>query len=384
MRLACQQADLSRALNIVNRAVAAKPTLPILSNVLLTAQEGRLVLTGYDLEIGIRTEVPVTGDALKTQRSLAVPAKLLLDMVNSFGEGELTLDLTDNHDVVLAGPRGHYTLRGLPAEDYPDFPSFDGDGKEAPKSFQVVVRDLLGGLKRTIFATARDSGRAFTSGVYFQTEEDHLVLVATDGRRLALDKVPIANRDGLKKKEHNALLPAANMDDVLQIIPLVAGDDALVTFAFTPKLARISVGPVEVITHLLDAAFPPYEKAIPREFKGKILMPRDEFLRTIRQVAVVARQKEGRDLAILSTDGDELTIQARVDNLGDARYVMETDKAGDEMRIAFNYQNLIDPIAHVDNESVELNYSGQLDPGVMRSPGSPHYIYVLMPVRLSD
>ncbi|HYE77153.1 MAG TPA: DNA polymerase III subunit beta, partial [bacterium] len=286
MRIICQQGDLSRALNITNRAVSSKPTLPILGNVLLTAQEGRLVLTGYDLEIGIRTEVPVQGDLIKAQRSLAVPAKIFLDMVNMFGEGELTLDLTDNHDLVLAGPRGHYTLRGVPAEDYPDFPALDNGDKES-RTFEIKAGDLELGLRRTIFATAKESSRAFTSGVYLATEGDLLVIVATDGRRLALDKVPLG-KNGARKKDHAALLPAKNMDDVLSILPLVVSPNDPVVFTFTPKLTRITLGHTEVITHLLDAQFPDYERVIPRDFKGKVELPREDFLRTIKQVSIVA------------------------------------------------------------------------------------------------
>lgn len=383
MRIVCQQADLSRALNITNRAVSSKPTLPILGNVLLTAQEGRLILTGYDLEIGIRTEVPVQGDLAKAQRSLAVPAKIFLDMVNMFGEGELALDLTDNHDLVLAGPRAHYTLRGAPAEDYPDFPALDAADKEA-KSFEIKAADLELGLKRTIFATAKESSRAFTSGVYLATEGDLLVIVATDGRRLALDKVPLSKNGAPRKKDHAALLPAKNMEDLLSILPQVVGPGDNVTFTFTPKLTRISLGNTEVITHLLDAQFPDYDRVIPKDFKGKIELGREDFLRSIKQVSIVAKQKEGRDMAILSTDGDELTIQARVDNLGDARYTLGAEKEGDDMRIAFNYQYLMDPITHVDADKVELSYGGQVDPGVLRIPSAEHYTYVLMPVRLMD
>lgn len=385
MQCACQQADLSRALTIVNRAVSSKPTLPILSNVLITAQAGRLILTGYDLEIGIRTEVPIQADLTKSQRSVAVPAKVMQEMVNAIGEGEIALDLTENHDLVLSSSRGQFTLRGAPGEDYPDFPSFtEADGKEAPRSFEIVARELLGGLKRTIFATAREASRAFTSGVYFATEGDLLVLVATDGRRLALDKVPLANREGLKKKEHTALLPARNMEDLITILPLVAGEEDAVIFAFTSRLCRVSAGAAEVILHLLDATFPDYEKVIPQGFKGKVGLPRDEFNRAIKQVAIVARQKEGRDMAILSTDGDRLTIQARVDSVGSARTELSTQKEGDEMKVAFNYQYLQDALSHVDADTIELKYAGQVDPGVIQLPSHQHYTYVLMPVRLMD
>lgn len=385
MQCACQQADLSRALTIVNRAVSSKPTLPILSNVLITAQSGRLILTGYDLEIGIRTEVPIQGDLAKSQRSVAVPAKMMQDMVNTVGEGELTLDLTENHDLVISSSRGQFTLRGAPGEDYPDFPSFEtGEAAKESKSFEIVAKELLGGLKRTIFATAREASRAFTSGVHFETEEDLLVLVATDGRRLALDKVVLAGRDGLKKKEHTALLPARNMDDLVSILPLVCSEDDTITFAFTSRLARVSAGSAEVILHLLDAQFPDYQKVIPQSFKGRIELSREDLNKAIRQVAIVARQKEGRDMAILSTDGDRLTISARVDSVGSARTELATSKEGDEMKVAFNYQYLQDAISAIDAETIELKYAGQVDPGVMHLPAHPHYTYVLMPVRLMD
>lgn len=379
MQCSCQQADLSRTLSIVNRAVSAKPTLPVLANVLLTLQEGRLILTGYDLEIGIRTEVPVQGDLVKSQRSVAVPAKLLHDMVSAIGEGEVTLELTETHDVLLKASRGQYTLRGVPAEDYPDFPALEDDGS---RTFEVAARDLTGGLRRTLFATAKESGRAFTSGLFLQSEGDMLVLVATDGRRLALDKIPLADRSGIGKKELTALLPAANMEDLLAILPQVTGEDARIRFALSNRLARVQAGPTEIIMHLLDATFPDYEKVIPRDFKGKVELPREDFLRTIRQVAIVARQKEGRDIAILSTDGDRMTVQARVTtNQSSARYELPTSREGDDLNVAFNYQYLLDAITNTEADSVELSYSGQVDPGVMRLPVNPHYTYVLMPVR---
>lgn len=383
--LAVQQSDLCRALVVIHPSVSSRPTLPVLSNVLLTVDARGLTLTGYDLEVAIRHTIPsVHGGAYG---SVAVPYALMAQFVKTFKEGELQLDFTGEDDLVISGSTHQYTLSGAPGEDYPDVPAIPIEQLATAWQFIVPMDELRRGLNRTLFATAREASRAFTSGLHLcpvEGDGGRVRLVATDGRRLAMDEIRAEHAD--LNAQHCANIPARIMDHLLmKSFPSgkTSGGE-LASFTVGERLALIEWGDTQVLTHLLDAQFPDYNKVIPQHFTGSITLSRADLLDAVRVVSLVARQKEGRDMAIMSTDGNRLTITARVDSVGTARKEVYCEQSGTDLKIAFNYQYLADFCKYATCEEVTLKYAGQVDPGCLGSGGSDPYTYVLMPVRLMD
>ena len=223
--------------------------------------------------------------------------------------------------------------------------------------------------------------KTFTSGVLFEFIDDKMNVVATDGRRLALIEAVLPS--GRKsKKDIRALVPAEIMLDLNRILSTDFEGD--IEIMISSNLASFKFNNVEVISHLMDISFPDFRKVVPTSFKGNISVHKNDFIRSLKGVAIMAKHREGRDMAVLSTKGKELSVTSSVENIGSAFEKLSVDKEGDEMKVAFNYNFLLDPLANVDEDKVSISYSGNLDPGVLSVPGVEGYTYVIMPVRIAE
>jgi DNA polymerase-3 subunit beta len=353
--------------------VASKPTLPILANVLLEYANDQVTLTGYDLEMGVRHTFNATTEG---KGSLALPAKLLHEMISQLPEGKLTLDIESDSLLTAKTEDSEYQVHGISSSEYPSFP----DITEKGNSFSVSGDDILRTLRKTTYASSKDSARTWTSGVYMIIEEKKVVLVATDGRRLAFDRCPIEGRapkDGL-----SALIPVKTMDDLLRILSL--GFEGKIKIIIGKGMTIFELNDTVIASHLLDAQFPDYNRVIPSDFKGKITIDREKFIQAIKGVAIVAKQREGRDMAILTSQGDNLTISAKVESLGSSTQKIPIQKEGEDLKVAFNYQFLLDPLQNIDEDEIEIQYSGHFQPGVLTVPDDEDFLYVIMPVRMTE
>ena len=373
MKVICQHKDLIRSLNIISKAVPTKPTLPILGNVLIQYGKNSITLISYDLEMSVRNTFEVTTEG---EGNLALPAKMLHEVISQLPDGEVVMEIKDGTRVTVKTESSEYDIHGISAEEYPEFP----DIKEKGSTFKTSPSELLNSLKKTTYASSKDSARTWSNGIYIVIEAKKCVMIATDGRRLALDRCPIEGRspkDGIK-----ALIPAKSMDDLLRILSFGCENDIKITIS--KEMTQFDLGDTVITTHIIDAKYPDYDRVIPHDFIGKLIIERELLEQAVRGVAIVARQREGRDMAVLSTDGDMLTINAHVESLGSSTQKLPVQKEGDDIKVAFNYKFLMDPIQNIDSEEIELQFGNQLQPGLITIPGDEDFLYVIMPVRLSE
>ena len=369
--------DFTRNLQIAMRAISARPTLPILNYMLIEAEEGRITLTGYDMEMGIRVrfagQVPEPG-------SVAVKARTLSEIVAQIPADEIELDFNDISRVQIRGGRSEFTLVGKPGGEYPRLPEVS----EEEEMLELPVDRFLNNLKRTIFAASMEMPKNYTSGVLLNLKAGVLQVVATDGRRLALATDELgSDRD---ESDRAVLIPAKTMHELSRILAMGWGDGNL-ELHLAENLAMFHLGDtseVEIITHLLDTPYPDYEKVVPKESEGILTVDRARFMTGLKQVGILARQQDGRDMAVLECTGDHLTISSKAESEGRAEVEVPVERDGKEMKVAFNYQYLLDPLMALEDEKVTLSYAGSLEPGILRSPDDPTYTYVIMPVRLPE
>jgi DNA polymerase-3 subunit beta len=374
MKIRCQGKDFLRTLNIVIRAIATKPTLPILANILIDASDDKVELTGYNMEAGIRCRMAAE---ISDGGQVAVPAKMLQEIVSNLAEEEFDLESKDATQVIIKTPSSVYKLAGRPGEDYPNLPEFT----DRDEQITLPITTFNDYLRKTIFASSMEMSKTFTSGVLMEFTGDKMSIVATDGRRLALMEADLPS--GRKaKKDIRALIPAEIMVDLNRILSADFEGDVEINISST--LASFQFDEVEVISHLMDVSFPDYRKVVPTDFKGGVTVDRKALVRSMKGVAIMAKLREGRDMAVLATKGKELSVTSSVENVGSAHEKLPVEKEGDEMQVAFNYNFLLDPLSNVDEENVKLKYSGTLDPGVLTIPGIEGYTYVIMPVRLAE
>ncbi len=375
MKIRCHGKDFLRTLNIVIRAIATKPTLPILANILITATDNKLELTGYNMEAGIRCRVDAE---ISDPGQVAVPAKMLQEIVSNLAEEEFDLEFKDSGQVVIKTPSSTYKLAGRPGEDYPNLPEFT----DRDEQIRLPIQTFNDYLRKTIFASSLEMSKTFTSGILMEFVGKKMSIVATDGRRLALIEADMTS-PRKAKKDIRALVPAEIMVDLNRILSSDFEGD--IELNISTALASFTFDDVEVICHLMDVSFPDYRKVVPASFKGSIAIDKKALIRSLKGVAIMAKLREGRDMAILSTKKNELSVSSSVENVGSAYEKLPVEKEGDdEMNVAFNYTFLLDPLNNIDEDKVQLKFSGSLDPGVLQVPELAGYTYVIMPVRMTE
>jgi DNA polymerase-3 subunit beta len=368
--------DFTRNLQVAMRAIAARPTLPILNYMLIDAGGERVTLTGYDMEMGIRVSFP--GDIIEPG-SVAVKARTLSEIVSQLPADEIELDFNDISRVRLSGAGSEFTLVGKPGDEYPRLPEV-GEEEEV---IQLPVERFMVNLKRTIFASSMEMPKNYTSGVLLNLKGGALQVVATDGRRLALAMDELSSVS--EKSEHAVLIPAKTMHELSRILAMGWSGNLELHLAENLAMFRLGDGAeVEIITHLLDTPYPDFEKVIPEGSEGTLTIDKNRLIASLRQVGILARQQDGRDMAVLECTGNQLNISARAESEGKAEVKIPVDRDGSDMKIAFNYQYLLDPLLNVEDDKITLSYSGSLEPGLVKLPSDPSYMYVIMPVRLPE
>ena len=373
MKLICSQADLSSALALVGRAVAPeRPSHPILANVLLRADDhfDTLGLTGYDLSLGIETEIPAT---VAEPGEITLPARLFSEIISKLpSDSPITLAI-DGEQVQISSTSGTYRLSTLPASDYPDLPS----GK--PSSMATIAAGLLRhALGSTLYATATDESKRLLTGAHLATDADTLTIAATDGHRLAACDTELP--EGAPQSPLSATIPARALREVERLLGR-CDDDQDVCLSVIAGYARLQpVGGPVLITRTLDGTYPNYRQLVPGDFAGRITTNRAALISAITRVAVLADQTNGV-VKLIPGDG-ELTIWAEVSDVGLASETLTAEITGDAPTIAFKGKYLLESLRAHSIDAVTLHCNSAITPVVIA--GDPAVLALVMPVQVRE
>lgn len=364
MKVSMPRKLLAEALHSVSRGVSGRSTLPILSNVLVEARAAELRLLASDLEIWIEQRVSVKA---AEEGAITVPARVLGELVDRFGDGDVTLASGEEGMLSVAWGRSSYEIQGLPAEEFPAPPRVtNGTSVTVP---QAALREVL---RSTIFAASQDETRAVLTGALLIWEAGELSIVATDMHRLAVNKTQAEGQGEALR----AVVPARALHEVTRAL----GTEDEAQIAAGEAQIRFDVGPLAVISRLVEGQFPNYERVIPQSSEQRMVVNREEFHTAIRRAAVMARL-EANKVVLRAKDGT-LSIQAETADLGRGSEELPVQLEGGEVEIAFNAEYLMDALSVMDCESVELGLTGALSPGILRAVGDSPFIYVVMPMAI--
>lgn len=375
MKVSCLQENLQRALAQVGRAIATKTALPVLSNVLLATEEGRLRIAATNLEVGITTWI---GASIEEEGSITVDARLIAEFVNTLPNAPVTLSAEAGRwSLLVQSGRDKAAINGIDPEDFPVIPRLDGDAFVASVDPQVL-REMISQVE---FAAATDESRPVLAGVLARFEGDTLILASADGFRLAVRHgqlaEPVAER-------LDVIVPARAMRELARII----GDQTEpVRLAITPNQSQllVRVGETEFLSRLIDGTFPDFRQIIPREFGTRLELGRDAFLNAVRRASYFAR--DNNDVVRLAVHAGEeefmpgnVEISANAAERGNSQSYVDASVTGPETQIAFNARYLADVLNVLKNGQVLVGMNGTNQAGVVRSAGSEEYTHVIMPM----
>jgi DNA polymerase III subunit beta len=370
MKCTVSPSVLSSSLSLVSRAVSPRSTLPILSNVLLETASDGLHLTATNLDLTITATVPAE---VSSEGRVTVPARLLADYVASLAEAPCTLELSPSTQVLKLSCGIHRTnIHGIDAVEFPPLPA-----RDAGSGVELDALALEAAIGQTAVAASSDEARPVLTGVLLQLDGDRLTLVATDGHRLAVRTVAVeAPADGAGV---SVIVPARHLAEVARAI---TPNRPKVTITVSPQRNQIffSLADVEISSRLIEGNYPNYAQVIPAESTTTVTLPATSLLRETRTAAVLA--KDAANVVRFAAGPDTLTLSAQTAEVGDDEAPLTAAVNGQDVQIAFNARYVLDALAVLDAEEVQLAFNGPLSPGVLRPVGRDDYLYIVMPVRV--
>lgn len=356
MKLICTQADLAHALATIRPAIAARPSHPILGNVLLTAEPGKATLSGFDLALGISVAIGV--EATSTGR-VALPYALLAPLVAKMpSDTALTLQVKAN-TATLTSASGSYNLSCADATDYPDLLTPGA----AATTVALPAIELQAAITATVHAASRDESKAILQGISLCATAEDIEAAATDGHRLSVYG-PSRAADLPR-----VIIPAA----VLRHVAALSGDIMLTRDA---NIIRFSDNHITITTRTIDGTYPNYRQLIPDSFKHHITIDRRNLIAALERVAILA------EVVKLTIRDNQLTIAAEIQDVGSGAETLAVDSATDAA-IAFNVRYLLDGLKVLPTTEVRLSMNTPTAPSTL-SPvdGDTLQTYLIMPVQV--
>ncbi len=372
MKLTIERAALLKALAHVQSVVERRNTIPILANILIEAQKGKLALTATDMDLAIVEGV--VADVAKTG-TITVQAHTLYDIVRKLQEGsQIGIEsMPDKGQVSLRAGRSNFSLASLPADDFPRMA-----GGDLPHQFELAAPELKGMIDKTRFAISTEETRYYLNGIYLHAAQSNgikvLRAVATDGHRLA--RVEMALPAGAENIP-GVILPRKA---VIELHKLISETDAAVQVALSETRVRFTLGDVTLTSKLIDGTFPDYERVIPVGNDKVMEVDRVEFAAAVDRVATISTDKSRA--VKLSLTKNQLTLTASSADAGAAEEEIAVRYTGTPIEIGFNARYLLDIAEQIEGDGARFRMADAAAPTLVEDTADQSALYVLMPMRV--
>ncbi len=376
MRVTLERSNLLKSLNHVQRVVERRNTIPILSNVLLKAEDGALTLKATDLDLEVTEVTPASVDQ---PGSTTVPAHMLYDIVRKLPEGaEVMMSVGDDNGLSLVSGRSQFRLQMLPESDFPDLTT-----TEFNHTFRMACTDFKNLIDRTQFAISTEETRYYLNGIYFHAVEDTpeggdskmmLRAVATDGHRLA--QAQTIAPDGAEGMP-GIIVPRKAVGEVQK---LLEDPDSSVTVELSDTKIRFTVDKVVLTSKLIDGTFPDYNRVIPSGNDKELVLDRAAFAAAVDRVSTIASDR-GRAVKLSLTEG-QLVLSVNNPDSGSAEEEIAVGYTADALDIGFNSRYLLDITNQLSADETTFMLADPGSPTLIREKGEAGALYVLMPMRV--
>ena len=385
MKLVCSQAELNASLQLVSRAVASRPTHPVLANVLLTADAGtgRLSLTGFDLSLGIQTSLAAS---VQTSGAITLPARLFGEIVARMpADSPIGLQCEEGSEQMeLTSASGSYQMRGMPADDFPELPL-----AQVATPIRLDAEALIKGLRATLFASSGDEAKQLLTGVHLGLDANGLECAATDGHRLAVLRLqngadaPAAAGEPADQAadQLDVTVPARSLRELERLLSSRGAADPVSLFCDRGQVVFQWADQV-LTSRSLDGTYPNYRQLIPESFARSLQLDRKGLVGALERVAVLADQHN--NVVKLSSDpaAGQLAISADAQDVGSGSEALAAEVSGEAIQIAFNVRYVLDGLKAMGSERVELRCNAPTTPVVLSPLDEPAFTYLVMPVQI--
>ena len=374
MKVTVSQQQLSHGLSVVSRAVSPRSTLPVLANVLVTTDEGRLRLSATNLELGISCWI---GAQISEEGAITIPARTFADLVSNLPNDTVTLTMNGKNQTLNVQCGTNSTdIKGIDAQEFPPMPV-----PNMERGIELNVADFKEMIHQVVFSASNDEARPVLQGVSMSVEDTTMTLAATDGFRISVRK---ASLSAPINTPISAIVPGRALSELARIA--TDGKDSII-MVMPPGRGQVvfHLNDIELVTQLIEGSFPDYNAIIPRSFKTATIVSAAEFSKACKQAEIIAR--EGTNVVRISImpGGDEpgeVEISAQSEETGSSEVTLDATVEGPALVIAFNVRFLREALDVIPTPNVVLETNANNTPGTIRPVGSSEYLHVIMPMHL--
>ncbi|MCH8312680.1 MAG: DNA polymerase III subunit beta [Nitrospinae bacterium] len=353
----------------VQGIVESKGAMPILSHCLITTEKDGIYLQATDLEIGVKGFYPAK---IVKQGAMTLNARKLFDILRELPDAEIHLKKEDNDWVVLKCGKSQFRLPGLSAGDFPKLPEYSEE-----TLLEFKGEDLKEMIRKTFFAVSPDESRQVLNGLLLETENGLVILVGTDGHRLALIKRTPSKINAPADQKLSILLPKKMLAELMKFLE---GEDA--TYAFSVKDNHLAFihGKEVIVSRKIDGKFPNFRQVIPTDNEVKVPVNKDALMHALKRVSLLADEKS--KMVKFEFRSGSLTLVSDTTELGTANEELEISYKGDEVFIGLNARYVLDVLNAVEDEEIILNLKDENHSCLITVNNDENYLSIVMPMRL--
>jgi len=386
MKFSCATQDLLTSLQLVSRAISSQQALPILGNILFKAEGRTCTVSATDLELSIVTSFDAN---IESEGSITIPSKAILNFAQYNSDPEVTLETVDGTQLKCTSAHSKTALSGEKASEYPSIPTV-----ENKTSFALDAASLLEALHLVTFTSARTSLRPVLSGVYLRTEGPEFILVATDSYRLSEYKIKAQAEGG----DISCIIPVKVLDELKTMLAAKkppkrspteedvkegTREEAIpVHVTLSAQQIEIRVGNTHLLSRLIEGKFPDYRQIIPKETTTKTLVPTRELSTATKRMHYFA--KEMNNSLTFSIKPSEMLVQTPQTQLGRDEATLTCETTGADGKIALSSSYLLDFLAHIDSDQIEMRVMDSMHPAIFHLPANDKFLHLIMPLRLQE
>ena len=378
MKAIVQQQQLAHGVSVVSRAVTSRSTLPVLSNILVKTDEGRLRLSATNLELGISAWI---GAKVSEEGGLTVPSRTFVDLVSNLPSEDVLLSVDERTQSlnVKCGTL-NTDIKGISAEEFPPMPTPDDE-----TAIPLNVENFKEMIQRVVFAASTEDTRPNLTGVHMSFQGDVLEMAATDGYRISISRATIGHKP---PQNLEALIPARALSELSRIA--VNGDETLLmSFPAGRGQVIFHLKDAELVSQLIEGNFPNYTAIIPTSFKTRTVLNTAQLLKACKQTEIIAR--EGSYIARLdiqpeagsTSSGPQLEISANSEQTGSSEVIVDASVDGVPLLISFNIRYLREALEVIKTANVLLETNAANTPGMLRPVGDDSFKHIIMPMNVN-
>ncbi|MBI5047512.1 MAG: DNA polymerase III subunit beta [Deltaproteobacteria bacterium] len=365
MKFQIEKNTFLKTLQKVQGIVEKRNTMPILANILIKAQQGKIEVMATDLEVSIKDLC----DAVVTKEgSMTINARKLFEIVKEVPEDKIDISTEDSGKITIKSGKVKFNMVGLPVEEFPSFPVYD-EGKLS----RVTPETLKEMIEKTAFASSTDETRYNINGVFMEKEGANIRMVATDGHRLAV----IVKSSEWPTLDKGVILPRKGILELKRFLDNTEGNFSL---AFTANSMIVKREGTILVIRLIDGEFPDYKQVIPKGNEVKVKLERGGFLSSLKRVSLLSMEK-GRSVKFGLSKG-KLELSSNNPDIGEAREELNVNYKNEGLEIGFNATYMMEALGVIGGDEVVLELKDRESPAMLKSASAEDYLYVIMPMRI--